>query len=53
MATYFAMVRVEIEADDVDEARSIFMEAVGLVDDSDLGQNISIDVEVDFEDGEV
>ena len=49
MATYVAMVRVTVEADSEEEARDLFMQASGLVSDSDLGMSVNLEDEVDFE----
>jgi hypothetical protein len=49
MATYVSTVRIEVEAENEDEARERFMEAVYLVDEHpELGPCVNIEVEVDF-----
>lgn len=49
MATFTAMVAVQVEAETAEQARELFMEASCLVSVSDIGQVVCFEDEVDFD----
>jgi hypothetical protein len=48
MATYVALIKVIVEADNEEDATSMLEEAITMVEDADLGQNVSFVVENDL-----